>query len=298
MDFLQEWCSGGGGGQPSPGQAVAIPRERELLGRLSRRRDTLVWSSPPHDPLSVLERGTQHQLRVRPILVLTPLPSLRSGEGGLNLSYGVRPEEQGAPASFRTRSRRGRPSGRPITLVVHGTLLSTCTLMLCGEGERRQHIASAPRAPHDCPARISRVDVGRAAAVHRARLPVGLALLLALGLPSPACGQVYLGLDAALTSPYVWRGVTRANGWVVQPECFTSVRTGDGFLSGGAWASYETPPRQPRRPVGSRPWPARARRAGLLGAGELVARSDAGGAWSDPLYVSRNGSYRRPYPGG
>jgi len=107
--------------------------------------------------------------------------------------------------------------------------------------------------------------VGRAAAVHRARLPVGLALLLALGLPSPACGQVYLGLDAALTSPYVWRGVTRANGWVVQPECFTSVRTGDGFLSGGAWASYETPPRQPRRPVGSRPWPARARRAGLLG---------------------------------
>ena len=81
--------------------------------------------------------------------------------------------------------------------------------------------------------------MGRAAAARRARLPVGLALLHGLGLPSPACAQVYLGLDAALTSPYVWRGVTRANGWVVQPECFMSVRAGDGFLSGGAWASDE-----------------------------------------------------------
>src|SRR6058998_1785650 len=107
-----------------------------------------------------------------------------------------------------------------------------------------------------------------------------------LSLASPACAQVYLGLDAALTSPYVWRGVTRANGWVVQPECFMSVRAGDGFLSGGAWASDELRRASPRRPVGSSPWPARARRAGLLGAGELVARSDAGGAWSDPLYVS------------
>jgi len=50
---------------------------------------------------------------------------------------------------------------------------------------------------------------------------------------------VYLGLDATLSSPYVWRGVTRANGWVVQPEGFVSLRAGGGFLSGGAWASYE-----------------------------------------------------------
>ncbi len=73
----------------------------------------------------------------------------------------------------------------------------------------------------------------------RLRLFVAAALLPALGLPSPACAQVYLGLDATLSSPYVWRGVTRATGWVVQPEGFVSLKAGGGFLSGGAWASYE-----------------------------------------------------------
>src|SRR5712691_4037331 len=71
------------------------------------------------------------------------------------------------------------------------------------------------------------------------RLFVAAALLPALGLPSPAYAQVYLGLDATLSSPYVWRGLTRANGWVVQPEAFVSLKAGGGFLSGGVWASYE-----------------------------------------------------------
>ena len=73
----------------------------------------------------------------------------------------------------------------------------------------------------------------------RLRLFVAAALLPALGLPSPACAQGYLGLDATLSSPYVWRGVTRANGWVAQPEGFVSVKAGGGFLAAGAWASYE-----------------------------------------------------------
>ena len=73
----------------------------------------------------------------------------------------------------------------------------------------------------------------------RLRLFVAAALLPAFGLPSPACAQVYLGLDATLSSPYVWRGVTRANGSVVQPEGFVSLKAGGGFLSGGVWASYE-----------------------------------------------------------
>ena len=71
------------------------------------------------------------------------------------------------------------------------------------------------------------------------RLLVAAALLPGLGLPSSACTQVYLGLDATLSSPYVWRGVTRANGWVAQPEGFVSVKAGGGFLAAGAWASYE-----------------------------------------------------------
>src|SRR5439155_23034598 len=60
----------------------------------------------------------------------------------------------------------------------------------------------------------------------RLRLFVAAALLPALGLPSPACAQGYLGLDATLSSPYVWRGVTRANGWVAQPEGFVSGQGG------------------------------------------------------------------------
>ncbi len=73
----------------------------------------------------------------------------------------------------------------------------------------------------------------------RLRFFVVAGLVPALGLPSPARAQVYLGLDATLSSPYVWRGVTRANGWVVQPEGFVSLKAGGGFLSGGMWASYE-----------------------------------------------------------
>ena len=77
------------------------------------------------------------------------------------------------------------------------------------------------------------------ASMPRLRLFVAAAFLPAVGLPSPACAQVYLGLDATLSSPYVWRGVTRANGWVVQPEGFISLKAGGGFLSGGVWTSYE-----------------------------------------------------------
>jgi len=64
-------------------------------------------------------------------------------------------------------------------------------------------------------------------------------VLQALGLTTYAYAQVYAGLDATLTSPYVWRGITRANGWVAQPEGFLSAKAGGGFLSAGAWASYE-----------------------------------------------------------
>jgi hypothetical protein len=73
------------------------------------------------------------------------------------------------------------------------------------------------------------------------RLPVfvAAALLQTLALPRRAYAQVYVGLDATLTSPYVWRGITRANGWIAQPEGFLSVKAGGGFLSAGAWASYE-----------------------------------------------------------
>src|SRR6184192_3736153 len=75
--------------------------------------------------------------------------------------------------------------------------------------------------------------------MRRSSLFVAAVFLQALGLPSGVHAQAYLGLDATLSSPYVWRGVTRANGWVVQPEAFVGLKAGGGFLSGGVWASYE-----------------------------------------------------------
>jgi hypothetical protein len=81
--------------------------------------------------------------------------------------------------------------------------------------------------------------VGSAAAVRGARLLAGAAVLCALGPSRRTAAQVYLGLDATLSSPYVWRGITRANGWVAQPEGFISVKAGGGFLSSGVWTSYE-----------------------------------------------------------
>ena len=74
---------------------------------------------------------------------------------------------------------------------------------------------------------------------------LGAALLQSIGWACPAGAQVYVGVDAVAGSPYVWRGVTRANGWVAQPEGFVSVKVGGGFLSGGAWASYELGPAGP-----------------------------------------------------
>lgn len=62
-------------------------------------------------------------------------------------------------------------------------------------------------------------------------------VLPALATRAPA--QAYLGVDATLASPYVWRGLTRANGWVVQPEGFAAVKAGGTFFSAGTWASYE-----------------------------------------------------------
>src|SRR5207247_9282167 len=91
--------------------------------------------------------------------------------------------------------------------------------------------------------------------MRRSSLFVAAVFLQALGLPSGVYAQAYLGLDATLSSPYVWRGVTRANGWVVQPEAFVSLKAGGGFVSGGGGACYELqnagPSAQPARGTGT-----------------------------------------------
>lgn len=67
-----------------------------------------------------------------------------------------------------------------------------------------------------------------------------LVIGLALAQPPPtAHAQLVAGASASLATPYVWRGITRSNGWNVQPEVFLAARLARGFLTAGAWSNLE-----------------------------------------------------------
>ncbi|MGE0353144.1 MAG: hypothetical protein AB7I33_12180 [Gemmatimonadales bacterium] len=61
----------------------------------------------------------------------------------------------------------------------------------------------------------------------------------------PAAAQLTLGLRAGTATPYVWRGITRANGLILQPEGYLAVRYHQTVLSAGVWGAYETGSRSP-----------------------------------------------------
>ena len=62
---------------------------------------------------------------------------------------------------------------------------------------------------------------------------------------SAAVSQVSLGGSVSLATPYVWRGLTRANGWNFQPEVFLAANIAGGYLTAGAWANLEAGPDSP-----------------------------------------------------
>jgi hypothetical protein len=57
--------------------------------------------------------------------------------------------------------------------------------------------------------------------------------------PAGASAQYYLGADATVAWPYVWRGLTRANGLTAAPEAFATIEVRRTFLSAGAWGIFE-----------------------------------------------------------
>ncbi|MEO8200155.1 MAG: TorF family putative porin [Gemmatimonadota bacterium] len=71
------------------------------------------------------------------------------------------------------------------------------------------------------------------------------AMSMLIGLVSSGQAQVAASLDLTMATPYVWRGLTRANGASLQPEGFLSLGLANGFLSAGAWANYEMGPSSP-----------------------------------------------------
>jgi Bacterial protein of unknown function (Gcw_chp) len=70
---------------------------------------------------------------------------------------------------------------------------------------------------------------------------VGAGLLAAgLGLgTSPAIAQVSLGADVAFNNQYIWRGLTLANKFAIQPDLYVTVPVGPLSLTGGGWGTIE-----------------------------------------------------------
>jgi hypothetical protein len=65
-----------------------------------------------------------------------------------------------------------------------------------------------------------------------------LALLL-LHQALDAHAQVHLGADVAFSTKYVWRGITRADNLVIQPDVYVAMVPGQGFLTFGGWANLD-----------------------------------------------------------
>jgi hypothetical protein len=64
-------------------------------------------------------------------------------------------------------------------------------------------------------------------------------LVLACVPFTTAASQVSLSGSVSLATPYVFRGVTRSNGWNFQPEVFAAARLAGGYLTVGGWANLE-----------------------------------------------------------
>jgi hypothetical protein len=75
----------------------------------------------------------------------------------------------------------------------------------------------------------------------------GVALVAAVTAVGRADARAQLSGQASLSlaAPYVWRGLTRSNGWNVQPEVFVASRLAGGFFTAGAWANLEAGPPSP-----------------------------------------------------
>lgn len=66
-----------------------------------------------------------------------------------------------------------------------------------------------------------------------------IVLALIAGLATPAAAQLSTGASATLADRYVWRGVTRVNGWVLQPAAELELRAGPAALAAGVWGDVE-----------------------------------------------------------
>jgi len=61
--------------------------------------------------------------------------------------------------------------------------------------------------------------------------------------------RLFAGCDVTYASRYVWRGITRRNAPVLQPDAFVSLQWSFGFVSAGGWANIELERADPNDPT-------------------------------------------------
>jgi hypothetical protein len=78
-------------------------------------------------------------------------------------------------------------------------------------------------------------------------------LLVASLIPTSATAQslTAVGGDAALRSTYLWRGITRTSGWVLQPDLFASTAFQAFTVTAGWWSTIELGSPDPNDPTNS-----------------------------------------------
>lgn len=64
-------------------------------------------------------------------------------------------------------------------------------------------------------------------------------LLFLLLLARPGAAQISATGAVGVANRYVWRGVTRVNGWVLQPLAAAELSLGSGAVGAAVWANYE-----------------------------------------------------------
>ncbi len=69
-------------------------------------------------------------------------------------------------------------------------------------------------------------------------LVVGAAIA-AVAMTTPAAAQTTVGVDAAVFSSYVWRGVTYTNKPVLQPDLYLTFPLGKASFTAGGWANVD-----------------------------------------------------------
>jgi hypothetical protein len=60
-----------------------------------------------------------------------------------------------------------------------------------------------------------------------------------LACATPGHAQVTVGADLAAFSSYVWRGITYANKFVLQPDAYVTVPAGNASITAGGWFNIE-----------------------------------------------------------